>query len=172
MPLSYRKFPGTEFPVFLPGNVPLQFGLIVVAKGGAFIDKVYCICCFLVMSRTMFHRTRNGLEYLSLTMERVQSFGNQIQTSYFKRSQHEPFLVWVFFCGNHFAYWALLALKHGGTCLKGPIAQSLEAKRPNNVYLKPELEAAFLFNFTKFWAQNLLSKSWILVRLLFEGGYY
>ena len=38
--------------------------------------------------------------------------------------------------------------------------------------VKPELEAALLFNFTKFWAQNLLSKSWILLRLLFEGGFY
>ena len=45
------------------------FGLIVVAKGGAFIDKMYCICC-----RTPFRQTWNGLKYLFSTIKRVQSF--------------------------------------------------------------------------------------------------
>ena len=38
--------------------------------------------------------------------------------------------------------------------------------------VKPELEAALLFNFDEILAQNLLSKNYVLLRLLFEGGYY
>ena len=38
--------------------------------------------------------------------------------------------------------------------------------------VKPLLRAALLFHFTNFWAPNLLSKNYVLLRLFFEGGSY
>ena len=38
--------------------------------------------------------------------------------------------------------------------------------------VKPVLEAAASNNFDEIFAQNLLSKNCILLRLLFEGGFY
>ena len=50
--------------------------------------------------------------------------------------------------------------------------KSSEQYRSNRYTVKPVLEAAASNYFDEIFAQNLLSKNCILLRLLFEGGFY